>query len=173
MAIAKSDKIAGQRMVAILQWQCFAHCKFMDNLKKFGAGLSAFFHLSDAFLETGGRLDGVLHENRNSSSFSGSLQYGALGSLATSFASLTAASNRVRFVSRESVNGIWPVARHFLKKQVMAVVMFMPMSSKKSSASAFRLSSIRIVSEVVIAKFLSFAKSECIVSKSECKYNAA
>ena len=109
----------------------------------------------------------------NSSSLSGSVHVGAFGSLATSSASLNAASNRSRFVSRESVKGILPVARHFLKKQVMAVVIFMPMSSKNSSASALRASSIRIVSEVVIAKSLSFVKTECIVSKtSQCGLEA-
>ena len=171
MAIAKSDKITGKRMVSILRWQRFAHRKFIDNLKKLSMGFAALLHLFDAFLEASGRLDYVFHENRNSSSFSGSSQYGAFGLFAISLASLMAESKRSRFVSRESVKGILPVARHFLKKQVMAVVMFMPMSSKKSSASALRASSIRIVSEVVIAKSLSFVKTECIVSKKVCKCN--
>jgi hypothetical protein len=35
-----------------------------------------------------------------------------------------------------------------------------------------RASSMRIVSEVVIAKSLSFVKTKCIVSKNECKCNA-
>ena len=79
-----------------------------------------------------------------------------------------AASNRSCFVARESVKGISPVARHFLKKQVMAVVIFMPISSKNASASAFNFSSIRIVSEVVIAKYLSCLKNECIILKFAC-----
>ena len=172
VAIAKSDKIAGKRMVAVLCRQRFAHCKLIDNIKKLRTGFAALLHQFNALFEANGRFDCVFHENRNSSSFAGSSQYGAFGSLAISSASLMAESNRSRFVSRESLKGISPVARHFLKKQVMAVVIFMPMSSKKSSASALRESSIRIVSEVVIAKSLSFIKIECIVSKNECKCNA-
>lgn len=173
VAITKSDKIAGKRMVAVLCRQRFAHSKLIDNIKKLRTGFAALLHQFDALFEASGRFDCVFHENRNSSSFAGSSQYGAFGSLATSLASRIAANRRSRLLWREILKGISPVARHFLKKQVMAVVIFMPISSKKSSASALRESSIRIVSEVVIAKNLSFVKTECIVSKNECKRNAA
>ena len=117
--------------------------------KELCARFAALLHQFDAFLEAGSRLDGVFHEKRNSSSFSGSSQYGAFGSLAISSASLMAESNGSRLLWREILKGISPVARHFLKKQVMAVVIFLPISSKKSSASAFRFSSIRIVMVVL------------------------
>ena len=173
VAITKTDKVSNESMVVKSRRKRFSIGKHADYGGYLLDVLSPLKHLLETFFVAGCYSDCVFHESMNSSSLSGSVHVGAFGSLATSSASLNAASNRSRFVSRESVKGILPVARHFLKKQVMAVVIFMPISSKNSSASDLRASSMRIVSEVVIAKSLSFVKTERIVSKNECKCNAA
>ena len=122
-------------------------------------------------IEAGGLSDLVLHVNMNSSSLSGSVQVGALGSLATAFASLSAACSRASLRCRPRVKGISPTSRHFLKKQVMAVVRFMPISSKNSSASAFKSLSMRMVNVVVMATAPFCRSNECIVSQSACNVN--
>ena len=173
VAIAKSNKVSNESMIAILRRECFSIGKHADYGGYLLDVLAPLKHLFETFFVAGCYSDCVFHESMNSSSLSGSVHVGAFGSLAISLASRIADNRRSRLLWREILNGISPVARHFLKKQVMAVVIFMPISSKNSSASPLRVSSIRIVSEVVIAKSLSFVKTECIVSKNECKCNAA
>ena len=173
VAITKTDKVSNESMVAIFLWKRGVVRKHLDHSFKLVNILPALEHFSQAFSESCSFINSVFHDSRNSLSLAGSSQYSAFGSLAISLASRTADNRRSRLLWREILNGISPVARHFLKKQVMAVVIFMPMSSKNSSASALRVPSMRIVNEVVIAKSLSFVKTECIVSKNECKCNAA
>ena len=71
----------------------------------------------------------------------------------------------------QRMKGMPPTATHFLRKLVIAVVRFKPMSSNSFSASALRSPSIRMVNVVVIALFLSGLKNECIVSHPECGVN--
>lgn len=151
VAVAKSCEVAAERVVVTTGRKGTAFGEGADDGFELGGVFPAPEHPRKAFLEAGGGSDGVFHGRRNSESLSGSMQVGASGSLATALASRNAAARRSCVEGRASVKGISPVARHFLKKQVMAVVMFMPMSSKNSSASALSDSSTRMVIEVVIA----------------------
>ena len=76
-------------------------------------------------------------------------------------------------VNHPSLKGISSPSRHFLKKQVMAVVMFMPMSVKNSSASALSFSSMRMESVVVMANAPLVSENDGILQKMSCVVNAA
>ena len=152
VAVSCSLQVAGKCMVVVLRGKCFACCKDIDHGFKFveiGTSLEHFLEfLSELLCST----DCVLHDSRNSLSFAGSLQDGAFGSCAMRFASSIAS----RVISCgvflcPSLKGISPTSMHFLKKHVMAVVRFMPISEKNSSASALRSSSIRMDRVVVMA----------------------
>ena len=171
VAIAKPNKVSAQCVVAILGWKGLAHRKHTNNINNLRFVLATLHHLLETLLEAHSCPDLVFHENINSSSLSGSVQVVALGSLATAFASASAACRRASLRCRPSVKGISPTSRHFLKKHVMAVVSVMPISSKNSSASAFKSLSIRIVNVVVIADPPLCCSNECIVSQSACKVN--
>ena len=88
VAVAKSLKVAGKRMVSILRRQGFTHGEHTDNCGNLPDVLPPSKHLFEAFPVSGGFADSVFHASMNSSILSGSVQVGALGSLATAFASL-------------------------------------------------------------------------------------
>ena len=177
MAIAQTNHVADERMILILGRKRFAASQHIDDSRQFCALFLALHDLLQTLFEARCLSYRIFeaHEKRNSSSLSGSVQDGALGSFATALASSYAAMIRALLLILPSLNGISPQARHFLKKQVTAVVMFMPISSKNSSASAFSSLSRRIVKEVVISNSLfrddfenSLIKSACVVNTSAC-----
>ena len=177
MAIAQTNHVADERMIFILGRKRFAASQHIDDSRQFCALFLALHDLLQTLFEARCLSYRIFeaHEKRNSSSLSGSVQDGALGSFATALASSYAAMIRALLLILPSLNGISPQARHFLKKQVTAVVMFMPISSKNSSASAFSSLSRRIVKEVVISNSLfrddfenSLIKSACVVNTSAC-----
>jgi len=88
VAVAKAVKVAGERMVLVLRRESFAHGEHADNGGNLLYVLASLEHLLEAFPVAGGFADSIFHDSRNSSILSGSVQVGALGSLATAFASL-------------------------------------------------------------------------------------
>ena len=156
MAITEPCQVSGEGMVMVLRRQGLSRCKDADYCFKFGYIGTTLEHLLQFLPELFGANDVIFHDSRNSLNFAGSLQRGVAGSCAMRFASSKASSVSSRGVFlRPSLKGISPTSMHFLKKHVMAVVRFMPMSEKKSSASALRSSSMRMESVVVIAFYLS------------------
>ena len=150
VAVSQSLKIAGERMVFVLRRQGVSHGEGADNCGNLIYVLPTFEYLFEALLITGGLADRVFHASINSMILSGSVHVGALGSAATSFASLYASTNRRCLLLRVSAKGIPPTSRTFERKQLNAVDIFMPMSSKISSTSAFNSASVRNVMVVVI-----------------------
>ena len=150
VAVSEADKIADKRMVFILGRQCLAFGQHLDNSHDLLDVFAALEHLFKTLLVARRQSNSVLHDSMNSSSLLRSVQVGALGLLATSSASFNAARRRACLLIFPSLKGISPAARHFLRKQVMPVVMFMPISSKNSSASVLRSASRRIDRVVVI-----------------------
>ena len=94
--------------------------------------------------------DFKLHARRNSLSFAGSVQRGAVGSFAILRDSSRSSTSRSCLLFLVSANGIPPTSRIFAIKQLKAVDIFMPMSSSISSTSSFRAASVRNVMLVVI-----------------------
>ena len=176
VAIAKADHVADKCMIFELWRKLFAVRQLLDHAQQFGFVEAAFQQLLEVFAKPRRFDDAVFHENKNSSSFSGSEQDGALGSLANRRASSKAASVSSRgesFFLTPSLKGISPVARHFFRKQVTAVVMFMPISSKNSSASALRSLSTRM-ERVAVMSFLHICHTTSrIVSRRAGHVNAA
>ena len=150
VAITQSLKITRERMVFVLRRQCFSHGEGADNSGNLSDVLPAFEHLFEALFITGGLANRVLHESINSMILSGSVHESALGSAATCFASLYASTNRWCLLLRVRAKGIPPTSRTLTRKQLNAVDMFMPMSSKMSSTSALSSASVRNVMVVVI-----------------------
>ena len=74
VAIAKSDKIAGKRMVAIFLGKWGVIRKHLDYSFKLVYVLPAPKHFSQAFFESCGFINFVFHESRNSLSLAGSSQ---------------------------------------------------------------------------------------------------
>ena len=150
VAVSQTLKIAGERMVFVLRRQCFSHSEGLDNCGNLVYILPSLEHLFEALFITGGLADCVFHASINSIILSGSVHVGALGSAATSLASLYASTNRLCLLLRVSGKGIPPTSRTLERKQLNAVDIFMPMSSKISSTSAFSSASVRNVMVVVI-----------------------
>ena len=88
VAVAKSVKVAGERVVLVLRREGFAHGEHADNGGNLLDVFASLEHLLEALSVAGGFADSIFHDSRNSSILSGSVQVGALGSLATAFASL-------------------------------------------------------------------------------------
>ena len=137
-------------MVFVLRRQCFAHGEGADNRGNLLDVLPSLEHLFETLFITGSLADCVFHASMNSMILSGSVHVGALGSLATAFASLYASINRWCLLLRVSAKGMPPTSRTFARKQLKAVDIFIPMSSKISSTSAFSSGSVRNVMVVVI-----------------------
>ena len=174
VAITESSQVSSECMVMILRRQGLPGCKDADNCFKLGHIGAPLEHLLQFLSEFLGANDVVFHDSRNSLSFAGSLQRGVVGSCAMRLASSKASSVSSRGVFlRPSLKGISPTSMHFLKKHVMAVVRFMPISEKNSSASALRSSSMRMESVVVIADCPFCDKDVGIVSQDMCNVNAA
>ena len=176
VAVPHPGFVTDQGMVFALGWKRSSVGQHQDNFHQFRTVESAPRKKLQVFLELRGLLDQVFHENKNSSSFAGSSQEGQFGSCAIRLASSNAArvsSRGVRCLRRPSLKGISPTARHFLRKQVMPVVMFMPISSKNSSASAFSSLSTRMVIADVIVSVLSVRKNDGIVLKSAYYVNGS
>ena len=164
VAVAKSFKVAGKRMISILWRQSHAHGEHTDNSGNLFDVLAPLEHFLEALLVAGGLSDSVFHASMNSSILSGSVQVGALGSLATSFASLYASISFWCLLFLERVKGMPPTSRILAKKQLKAVDMFMPMSSRMSSTSALSSASVRNVMLVVIVCTPVVRKDASIVS---------
>ena len=150
MAVAKTFKVAGERVVFVLRRQCFSHGECADNSGNLRDILPALEHLFETLFIAGGLANRVLHESINSMILSGSVHEGALGSAATCFASLYASTNRWCLLLRVRAKGIPPTSRTLARKQLNAVDIFIPMSSKMSSTSALSSASVRNVMVVVI-----------------------
>ena len=164
VAVAKPFKVAGKRMISILWRQSYAHGEHTDNSGNLFDVLATLEHFLEALLVAGGLSDSVFHASMNSSILSGSVQVGALGSLATSFASLYASISFWCLLFLERVKGMPPTSRILAKKQLKAVDMFMPMSSRMSSTSALSSASVRNVMLVVIVCTPVVRKDASIVS---------
>ena len=104
------------------------------------------------------------YASRNSLSLAGLSQNCAPGELTSSFASLYASNMRWCLLLRVSVKGIPPTSRILAKKQLKAVDMFMPMSSRMSSTSALSSASVRNVMLVVIAYTPDVRMNDNVVS---------
>ena len=150
MAVTESLKVARKRMVSVLWRQGFAHGKFENDIIDLVDVFAAPDHLLQAFAKAFRLEYSVLHASRNSLSLAGSSQYCAFGSLISSFAALYASTSRWCLLFRASVKGIPPTSRILAKKQLKAVDIFMPMSSRISSTSALSSASVRNVMLVVI-----------------------
>ena len=94
MAVAKTGEITGKRMVPVLGRQRLTRCENAHDIHDFGDVLPALEHPFEALFVARGFADTVFHDSMNSSSLSGSVQVGALGSFSTSSASLSAARRR-------------------------------------------------------------------------------
>ena len=174
VAIPQPGEISGEGVVSALRGERFALCEHFHHCGELSDVFAALQRFTEVFPVARGLDDAVFHDSMNSSILSGSVQHGAVGSRAICFASSNASRVKSWGVFRclTSWNGIPPTATHFLRKLVMAVVKFNPMSSKTSSASVLRSSSRRIVSVVVIAiSLFLFERNECNVQHSECAVN--
>ena len=150
VAITQSLKITRERMVFVLRRQCFSHGEGADNSGNLSDVLPALEHLFETLFIAGGLTNRVLHASINSMILSGSVHVGALESAATCFASLYASINRWCLLLRVRAKGIPPTSRTLARKQLNAVDMFMPISSRISSTSDFNSESVRNVMVVVI-----------------------
>ena len=171
VAVSRPGIVADQGMILVLGRKRLTSCEHGDDCSQFRAVLAALKHQLQTLFETSCLQNFVFHEKRNSSSLFKSVQRGALGSLATSSASFSAAIIRACLLIFPSLKGISPTDRHFLRKQVMPVVMFMPISSKNSSASAFSSLSTRMVIADVIVSILSVRKNDDILLKTAYAVN--
>ena len=150
MAITKTFKVARERMIFVLRGQGFSHGKSANNGGNLVNVFPSFKHFLQTFLVTRSLADCVFHESINSTILSGSVHVGVLGSYATFLASLYASTSRSCLLLRVRANGIPPTSRTFAIKQLNAVDMFMPISSRMSSTSALSSASVRNVIVVVI-----------------------
>lgn len=173
VAVAKPFKVAGKRMILVLWRQSHAHGEHTDNSGNLFDVLATLEHFLEALLVAGGLSDSVFHASMNSSILSGSVQVGALGSLATSFASLYASISFWCLLFLERVKGMPPTSRILAKKQLKAVDMFMPMSSRMSSTSALSSASVRNVMLVVIVCTPVVRKDVGIISDCAERYKEA
>lgn len=88
VAVTKSVKVAGKSVVSVLRRKGLAHGEHADNSGNLLDVLAPLKHLLEIFPVADGFTDSIFHDSMNSSILSGSVQVGALGSFATSFASL-------------------------------------------------------------------------------------
>ena len=164
MAVAKSFKVAGERMILMLVVERLAVGQFEDDIIDLIDVLAATKHLLQVLAKSLRPKYSVFHASRNSVSFAGSSQNCALGEFTSAFASLYASTSRWCLLFRASVKGIPPTSRILAKKQLKAVDMFMPMSSSMSSTSALSSASVRNVMLVVIDCTPVVRRTACIIS---------
>ena len=150
MAVAKTFKVAGECMILVLRRQSLALCKLKHYGIEFVFILAAPKHFLQVFAKSLRLENSVFHESRNSLSLAGSSQNCASGESTSCFASLYAFNIRWCLLLRVRAKGIPPTSRTLARKQLNAVDMFMPMSSKMSSTSALSSASVRNVMVVVI-----------------------
>ena len=150
MAVTESGKIAGERVVFVFSRKGLASRKHRNNGLKLADVLSSTKHFLQVFPEARQFYDFKLHARRNSLSFAGSVQRGAVGSFAILRDSSRSSTSRSCLLFLASAKGIPPTSRILAIKQLKAVDIFIPMSSSISSTSSFRAASVRNVMLVVI-----------------------
>ena len=150
MAVAKSCEISGKGVVPVLRRKGLSISKHGYDFVELFDVLAASKHLLEALPELPQLYDFIFHDSRNSFSLAGSVQVGAFGSFASFRDSSRSSTNCWCLLFRARVKGIPPTSRILARKQLKAVDMFMPMSSRMSSTSALSSASVRNVMLVVI-----------------------
>ena len=173
VAVAKSFKVAGKRMVLVLWRQNLSLRKLKDNGIEFVFIFAAPKHFLQVLPKPLRLEDPVFHASRNSLSLAGSSQNRASGEFTSSLASLYASKIRWCLLLRVRAKGMPPTSRILAKKQLKAVDMFMPMSSRMSSTSALSSASVRNVMLVVIVCTPVVRKDVGIISDCAERYKEA
>ena len=173
VAVAKPFKVAGKRMVLVLWRQNLSLRKLKDNGMEFVFIFAAPKHFLQVLPKPLRLEDPVFHASRNSLSLAGSSQNRASGEFTSSLASLYASNIRWCLLLRVRAKGMPPTSRILAKKQLKAVDMFMPMSSRMSSTSALSSASVRNVMLVVIVCTPVVRKDVGIISDCAERYKEA
>ena len=173
VAVAKSCEVSGKGVVSVFRWKGFAASEHGYNFVELFDVLAAPEHLLEALSELPQFRDFVFHASRNSFSLVGSVQRGAFGSFASFRDSSRSSTSFWCLLFLARLKGIPPTSRILARKQLKAVDMFMPMSSRMSSTSALSSASVRNVMLVVIDCTPVVRKTARIVSYCADEIKAA